>query len=57
MTQEKLIDAITALDSDILERYFTMKAELAEKKKPKKRHWVKWAGNTPSSTTILKYLI
>ncbi len=43
MTQEKLIDAITALDSDILERYFTMKADLAEKKKPRKRTWVKWA--------------
>lgn len=43
MTQEKLIDAITDLDSDILERYFAMKADLAAKKKPKKRAWVKWA--------------
>ena len=43
MTQEKLIDAITELDFDILERYFTMKADLAEKKKPSKRTWVKWA--------------
>ena len=43
MTQEKLIDAITDLDSDILDRYFDMKADLAAKKKPKKRTWVKWA--------------
>ena len=43
MTQEKLIDAITDLDSDILERYFAVKANLAEKKKPRKRTWVKGA--------------
>ena len=43
MTQEKLIDAITDLDSDILNRYFGMKADLAAKKKPKKHTWVKWA--------------
>ena len=43
MTQEKLIDAITDLDSDILDRYFDMKADLAAKKKPRKRTWVKWA--------------
>ena len=43
MTQEKLIDAITDLDSDILERYFAVKADLAEKKKPRKRTRVKWA--------------
>ena len=43
MTQEKLIDAITDLDSDILNRYFDMKADLAAKKKPKKRTWIKWA--------------
>ena len=43
MTQEKLIDAITDLDSDILNRYFDMKADLSAKKKPKKRTWVKWA--------------
>ena len=43
MTQEKLIDAITDLDSDILNRYFDMKADLAAKKKLKKRTWVKWA--------------
>lgn len=43
MTQEKLIDAITDLDSDILNRYFDMKAGFAAKKKPKKRTWGKWA--------------
>ena len=43
MTQEKLIDAITDLDSDILNRYFDMKADLAAKKKLKKHTWVKWA--------------
>ena len=43
MTQEKLIDAITDLDSDILNRYFDIKADLAAKKKPKKHTWVKWA--------------
>ena len=43
MTQEKLIDAITDLDIDILNRYFDLKADLAAKKKPKKRTWVKWA--------------
>ena len=42
MTQEKLIDAITDLDSDILNRYFDMKADLAAKKKPKKLAWMKW---------------
>lgn len=43
MTQDKLTDAITELDSDILERYVRMKNSLAEKKKPKHRAWVKWA--------------
>lgn len=43
MTQEKFIDAITELDSDILDRYYTMKNELAAKKKPRKLAWIKWA--------------
>ena len=43
MTQDKLTDAITELDSDIIERYVRMKSTLAEKKKPKHRAWVKWA--------------
>ena len=57
MTQEKLIDAITALDSDILERYFTMKAELAEKKKPKKRTWVKWVSMAACFALIMSAII
>lgn len=43
MTQDKLTDAITELDSDILERYVRMKKTLAEKKRPNHRAWVKWA--------------
>ena len=43
MTQDKFTDAITELDSDILERYVRMKNTLAEKKKPKQRAGVKWA--------------
>ena len=43
MTQDKLTDAITELDSDILERYVRMKKTLAEKKKPNQRAWLKWA--------------
>ena len=43
MTQDKLADAITELDSDILERYVRMKKTLAEKKRPRQRAWVKWA--------------
>lgn len=43
MTQEKLIDAITDLDADILARYFDIKASIASKKKPKRHAWVKWA--------------
>ena len=42
MTQERLVNAITELDSDILDRYFTMKSALTENKKSKKRAWVKW---------------
>ncbi len=43
MTQEKLINAITNLDSDILDRYFIMKTDLVKKKKSKKHTWIKWA--------------
>ena len=41
MTGEKLTNAITELDSDILDRYFIMKKSL--EKKAKKRAWIKWA--------------
>ena len=53
MTQEKLIDAITDLDSDILNRYFDMKADLAAKKKPKKRAWLKWASMAAACFTLV----
>ena len=43
MTQDKFTDAITELDSDVLERYVRMKSSLAEKKRPKQRAWLKWA--------------
>ena len=33
MTQQQWLDAVTDLDPDILERYFTKKAALTEKKK------------------------
>lgn len=43
MTQEKIVDAITELDPDILDRYFAMKNESVAKKKSKKCTWMKWA--------------
>lgn len=43
MTRENFIDAVTELDTDILDRYFLMKQALMEKKKPRKRTWVKCA--------------
>ena len=57
MTQEKIIDAITDLDSDILDRYFTMKNELASKKKPTKRTWVKWASVAACFCLVLTAII
>ena len=42
MTRENFIDAVTELDTDILDRYFLMKQALAEKKKPKKYTWLEW---------------
>ena len=43
MTIEKLSDAITELESDILDRYFIIKQSLDEKKNPRKRTLIKWA--------------
>lgn len=57
MTQEKIIDAITELDSDILDRYYTMKKELAAKKKPRKLAWVKWASIAACFCLILTAVI
>ena len=57
MTQEKIIDAITDLDSDILDRYFTMKNELASKKKPTTHTWVKWASVAACFCLVLTAII
>ena len=53
MTIEKLGDAITELDSDILDRYFLMKQSLGEKKKTRKHTWVKWASMAACLCVIL----
>ena len=64
MTIEKLGDAITELDSDILDRYFIMKQSFSEKKKPNMRTWVKWASLAAclcliitASIAILPYIV
>ena len=57
MTIEKLSDAITELDSDILDRYFIMKQSLAEKKKPRKRALVKWASLAACFCLIVSAII
>jgi len=40
MTQEKFSDAITEIDTDILDRYFLVKQNLTEKKKAQKRAFI-----------------
>ena len=57
MTRETLADAITELDSDILDRYFTMKNALTENKKPKKHAWLKWASLSAACLFLLFYVI
>lgn len=57
MTQEKWLDAVTDLDSDILDRYFTVKSELAEKKKVKNTKWVKWGAIAACITLIVCAII
>ena len=42
MTQQQWLDAVTDLDADILERYFTKKAALTEKKKTQNKKRMKW---------------
>lgn len=42
MKKEKLIDAITEIDPDVLDRYFSMKKGFSTRKKPHKQGWVKW---------------
>lgn len=53
MTQEKLTNAITGLDADILDRYFTMKQALAAKKKAKVPTWVKWSSLAAACLVLL----
>ena len=57
MTRETLTDAITELDSDILDRYFTMKNALTENKKPKKYAWLKWASLSAACLFLVFYVI
>ena len=42
MKKEKLIDAITDIEPDVLDRYFDMKNGFSERKKPHKHGWIKW---------------
>ncbi len=51
MTQEKITDAVTELDPDILDRYFIMKQALAEKKKTPT--WVKWTSLAAACLALL----
>ena len=53
MTQEKLTNAITELDTDILDRYFTMKQTLTAKKKAKVPTWTKWASLAAACLVLL----
>jgi len=53
MTQEKLANAITELDTDILDRYFAMKQALTEKKKAKAPTWAKWASLAAACIALL----
>ena len=57
MKRETLTDAITELDSDILDRYFTMKNALTENKKPKKYAWLKWASLSVACLFLVFYVI
>ena len=42
MKKENLIDAITDIEPDVLDRYFDMKKGFSERKKPHKHGWIKW---------------
>lgn len=55
MTQDKLTDAITELDSDILERYVRMKDSLVTQKKPKNRTWIKWVSMAACFCLIITF--
>lgn len=53
MTQEKLTNAITELDTDILDRYFTMKQALTAKKKATVPTWAKWTSLAAACLVLL----
>lgn len=55
MTQDKFTDAITELDSDILERYVRMKNSLVTQKKPKNRTWIKWVSMAACFCLIITF--
>ena len=57
MTRETLTDAITELDPDVLDRYFTMKQALTERKKPKKHAWIKWVSLSAACLFLVFYVI
>ena len=42
MTQQQWLDAVTDLDPDILERYFTVKPTLTKKRQTANRRWATW---------------
>ena len=53
MTQDKMIDAITEMDTDILDLYFAMKQNLTVKKKAKAPAWVKWCSFAAACFALL----
>ena len=55
MTPERLANAITELDSDILDRYFIMKKSL--EKKAKKRAWIKWAPLAAACLALVVFIV
>ena len=55
MTGEKLSNAITELDSDILDRYFTMKSSL--EKKAKRRAWIKWTPLVAACLALVVFIV
>ena len=57
MTEKKLVNAITELDGDILDRYFIMKQDLERKKKSNKRIFIKWVSLAACVALIMSVVI
>ena len=57
MTEKKLVNAITELDGDILDRYFIMKQDLERKKKSNKRIFIKWVSLAACVALIISVVI